>query len=251
MQDAKLKINNNEISFILPLTQPTGKVRVKERNSFYEYGNPVAVRQTNLSLNHYVEWQIGYDLLLNEENKNKTTLNNKQFINYKGEDKLPYELSEILYYSFQNKYITKNDILNVYNEIRATKDTIDILDEMQITRTNPIETKINNVEFYKMKVSYPLIVHKFGQYDIYAEIMNREKQRAIGIQPMLYVCLPIISLKFKEQPLGRILNSKECGEWVIGKEEAKLSLELFRIFGMLTEKHKYDVSMILKTLFSV
>ena len=251
MQDAKLKINNNEISFILPLTQPTGKVRVKERNSFYEYGNPVAVRQTELSLKNYVEWQIGYDLLLNEDNKSKTTLNDKQFLNYKNERKLPYELSEILYYSFKNNYITKNDIQNIYKEIQETKETIDILDEMQITRTNPIETSINNVDFYKMKVSYPLIVHKFGKYDIYAEIMNREKQRAVGVQPMLYVCLPITSLKYKEQPLGRILESKECGEWVIGKEEAKLSLELFRIFGMLTEKHKFDVSEILKTLFSI
>lgn len=251
MKDAKLKIGNNEISFILPLTQPTGKVRVKERNSFYEYGNPVAVRQTELSLKNYVEWQIGYDLLLNEDNRSKTTLSDKRFLNYKNEKKLPYELSEILYYSFKNNYITKNDIQNVYKEIQETKETIDILDEMQITRTNPIETKINNVDFYKMKVSYPLIVHKFGKYDIYAEIMNREKQRAVGVQPMLYVCLPITSLKYKEQPLGRILDSNECGEWVIGKEEARLSLELFRIFGMLTEKHKYDVSEILKILFDI
>lgn len=122
---------------------------------------------------------------------------------------------------------------------------------MQITRTNPIETKINNVDFYKMKVSYPLIVHKFGKYDIYAEIMNREKQRAVGVQPMLYVCLPITSLKYKEQLLGRILDMKECGEWVIGKEEARLSLELFRIFGMLTEKHKYDVLKIVEILFNI
>lgn len=52
MQDAKIRIDKNQISFILPLTQPTGKVRIKERNSFYEYGNPVAVRKTKVSLNH-------------------------------------------------------------------------------------------------------------------------------------------------------------------------------------------------------
>ena len=98
MNDAKLKIDNKAISFELPLTQPTGKVRVKERNSFYEYGNPVAVRQTPISLRHYVEWQIGYDLLFNNENKNKTTLANMIFTNYKDEKKLPYELSEIIYY---------------------------------------------------------------------------------------------------------------------------------------------------------
>lgn len=251
MQDAKFEKNGNEISFVLPLTQPTGKVRIKERNSFYEYGNPVAVRKTPLSLKNYVEWQIGYDLLFNDENLIKTTLKNKNFTNYKGENKLPYELSEIIYYSYENKYIDLNDIKNIYDRINATDKTLDVLDSMQITRTNPIEVKIEDVDFYQMKVSYPLIVHKFGKYDIYAEIMNREKQRAVGVQPMLYVCLPITSLIFSEQPIGRILNSKECGKWIIGQEEARLSLELFRIFGMLTEKHKFDVCQILKVLFNV
>lgn len=249
MQDAVLKCDSNNFAFVLPLTQPTGKIRIKERNSFYEYGNPVAVRQTPLSLRNYVEWQIGYDLLHNNDNENKTTLTNFEFINYKGERKLPYELSEIIYYSHKKGFINDKDIDNTINRIQSTKQTIDILDSMQIVRTNPIETKIDDVDFYQMKVSYPLIVHKFGKYDIYAEIMNREKQRAVGLQPMLYVCLPITSLKFSEQPIGRVLNAKECGEWEIGKEEAMLSLELFRIFGMLTEKHKYDVFEILKTLF--
>lgn len=251
MQEAKLKIEGDIISFVLPLTQPTGKVRIKERNSFYEYGKPVAVRKTELSLKHYVEWQIGYDLLFNSENKNKTTLTDKIFINYKNEKKLPYELSEIIYYSFENKNIELEEIKKIYNETKNTKDTIDVLDEMQITRTNPIETKINDMDFYKMKVSYPLIVHKFGKYDIYAEIINREKQRAVGVQPMLYVCLPLTSLKFTKPFIGRVLDAKECGEWIIGKEESNLALELVRIFGMLSEKHKYDVLKILEILFNI
>lgn len=251
MQDTKLNIDNNRISFVLPLTQPTGKVRVKERNSFYEYGNPVAVRQTALTLRHYVEWQIGYDLLFNDDNKNKTTLTNKSFINYKNECKLPYELSEIVYYSYNNQFINLDDIKKLYDDIKNTRETIDVLDEMQINRTNSIETSINGIDFYKMKVSYPLIVHKFGKYDIYAEIMNREKQRAIGVQSMLYVCLPITSLEFTKNPIGRVLDSNESAKWIIEKDEASLSLELFRIFGMLTEKHKFDVSRILEVLFDI
>ena len=78
---------------------------MKERNSFYEYGNPVAVRQTKISLRRYVEWQRGYDLLYSEENLLKTTLKDYEFKNYKQEIKLPYELSEMVFYSFKNKYI--------------------------------------------------------------------------------------------------------------------------------------------------
>lgn len=251
MNEAKFCIENDKIFVTLPLTSPTGKVRIKERNSFYEYGIPVAVRQTPLSLKHYVEWQIGYDILNSIENRTRTMLQNYPFVNYKGESKLPYELAEILFYSCEKKLVDKKDIIMTYNEILSTEKTIDIMEEMQITRTNPMETKINGIDFYKMKISYPLLVHRFGKYDIYAEIIIKEKQRAVGIQPMLYVCLPITALQFEHNALERTLESKECASWNIGKEEAKLSLELFRIFGMLSKKHKYDVAAILKTLFNL
>ena len=88
-----------------------------------------------------------------------------------------------------------------------------------------------------------------GKYDIYAEVMNREKQRGVGVQPMLYVCIPITSLAFEQDPIGRSLNAKESSNWYVGKEEAKLSLELFRMFGMLSVKHRHDVLTILETLF--
>ena len=39
-QEARFNIDGDRISVILPLTQPTGKIRIKERNSFYEYGLP-------------------------------------------------------------------------------------------------------------------------------------------------------------------------------------------------------------------
>jgi len=250
-QEARFNIDGDRISVILPLTQPTGKIRIKERNSFYEYGLPVAVRRTPLTLRHYVEWQIGYDLLNNEENRNKTMLSDKIFSNNKGETKLPYELAEILFYSYRENLIGFDRIAETFNQITHTEHTLDVLEEMQISRTNPIQAKINDVDFYKMKISYPLLVHRFGKYDIYAEIAIKEKQRAVGIQPMLYVCLPLSSLNFEQNYQGRILNAKECAEWVISSEEAKLSLELFRIFGMLSEKHKFDVTQIFKTLFQL
>ena len=156
-----------------------------------------------------------------------------------------------MFYSCEKKLVDKKDVILTYNKILSTEKTIDIIDEMQITRTNPVETEINGVNFYRMKISYPLLVHKFGKYDIYAEIIIKEKQRAVGIQPMLYVCLPVTALQFEHNALGRTLDSRECASWNIGKEEAALSLELFRIFGMLSKKHKYDAAAILKTLFNL
>ena len=79
VEDALVAACNNEISVILPLTKATGKIRLKLRNSFCEYGVPFASRQTPISLQTYVEWQIGYDLLATSTNANKTSLRNKPF----------------------------------------------------------------------------------------------------------------------------------------------------------------------------
>src|ERR1039457_4552459 len=45
----------------LPLTDVTGKVRVKEKSSD-GFGLPVAPSKTSLGKKHYLEWQIGYDI---------------------------------------------------------------------------------------------------------------------------------------------------------------------------------------------
>ena len=96
-----------------------------QRNSFYEYGIPVAaVRRTKLSLKNYVEWQIGYDILKNQENLKKTLLIDYEFKNDKNEIKLPYELSEIIFYSRQVNFITDEDINNVYERILKTEKLI-------------------------------------------------------------------------------------------------------------------------------
>ena len=65
------------------MTKPTGKIRIKRRSFFAEYGEPVAPRQVALSHSNYVEWQIGYDLLASPENADKTTLKDKLFKNYR------------------------------------------------------------------------------------------------------------------------------------------------------------------------
>lgn len=251
IEGVKIGYDGEKLVVNLPMTQPTGKIRVKTRSFFGEYGNPMATRQELMNQKCYIEWQIGYDMLADRNNIDKTTLSDRTFENYKRETKYAYELSEIIFYSYKLGLIKDIDIEKTYKFIKGIKDNefIDVIDSMRIMRTNPVETKINQIDFYEMKVSYPLIVHKFGKYDIYTEVINKEKQRGVGVQPMLYVCIPIIELQFDEEPLGRILKPKERGRWIIKEEEAKLALELFEIFGMLSKKHQYDVLAIMRMLF--
>ena len=248
VESAKVKVSGTDISVLLPMTKPTGKVRLKRRNSFYEYGEPFATRKNAIGLTAYIEWQIGYDLPKNTDNAKKTTLSKLIFRNYKGKAKYPYELSEIIYYSYKIGLITGQDIKTLKRQINSVRDA-ELIENKKITRSNSIETKIGGLQFYEMEVTYPLVVHKFGNYDIYAEVINREKQRAVGIQPMLYVCLPITSVEFTTNVLGRALDTKECSRWKIGQSEAKLALELFRVFGMLSVNHKFDILALLGVLF--
>lgn len=252
-ENAKIEYDGKNLAVVLPMTQPTGKIRIKTRTFFGEYGNPIAARQEPLNQKCYIEWQIGYDMLATKDNIDKTTLSDRTFDNYKDETKFAYELSEILFYSHELGLINDSDIKEAYEFIQAIPDDnlIDTIDSMRITRTNPVKTKINNIDFYEMKVAYPLIVHKFGKYDIYSEVMNREKQRGVGVQPMLYVCIPIIELSFNKEPLCRTLEPKEYSKWIIKEDEAKLTFELFKIFGMLSKKHQYDVLAIMRMLFNI
>ena len=233
----------------LPLTRPTGKVRVKWRSCFSEYGEPIATRTVPLPPSSYVEWQIGYDLPKSPENAGKTSLRGLTFKNYKGETKFAYELSEIVFYARQHGLIEDTDIAKCIAGIQSVPDANTFEETASVCRTEPEEVNINGLPFNEMQVPYPLYVYRFGQSEIFAEIMIREKQKAVGTQAMLYVCMPITALTFLRSPIGHNLDQNECAEWHIGREEAAISLELFRVFGMLSPKHRHDVLSILKMLF--
>ena len=236
---AKVVVSDDGLKVMLPLTIAKGKVRLKERSFFARNGLPVFGRSQNITQTCYVEWQIGFDLLVNDKNKKKTSLKRMTFNNNNGKPKWAYELSEILYYSAKMGMLSLEQIKDAYRYVAsiAEADTLEMRHDMQICRTHALEDTVNDMRFYRMTVC------------VCAEVVTKEKQYAAGTQPMLYVCLPITSLQFKKNIIGRSLDAKETADWVIGEEEASLSLELFRIFGMLSPNHRFDVLAILKMLF--
>ena len=159
-------------------------------------------------------------------------------------------MSEIVFYARKHRLIEDAEIAKCIADIRSVSDANTFEETASVGRTEPERVHINGLPFEEMKVSYPLFVHRLGRSEIFAEIMIREKQKAVGTQAMLYVCLPITALTFLQQPIGRKLDKKECAEWRIGREEAALSLELFRVFGTLSPKHRHDVISILEMLFT-
>lgn len=246
------KFEDNKIFVEIPLTARSGKARVKIRNSFYEYGLPTATRQIPFSQKHYIEWQIGYDADKSDNEKiNLTSLENTEFIGANGKKKALYELSEYLFYFTKWEIIEINEINDILKFLENI-DSNDFLDsKFQILRSHPMQRDILGIDFYCSEVKYPLLVHKFGGFDILIEIIIKEKQRAIGVQPMLYVCFPITELKSannKSYLLGRVADSKECAYLILDSKDKQFLLETFKVFGILSESHNYDIRRILELI---
>lgn len=125
---------------------------------------------------------------------------------------------------------------------------LDSRSDLQILRSHHISKNILGVEFYESQVKYPLLVHKFNHFDVLVEIIIKEKQRAVGVQPMLYVCFPITELYCNSALLGRVAESKECGLLILDSKDENFLLETFKIFGMLSKSHNYDVREIVKII---
>ncbi|MGX3010212.1 R.Pab1 family restriction endonuclease [Helicobacter sp. 23-1044] len=226
------------VNYALPLTAVAGKVRIKERNTFSDYGLPIAPTKTRITIKHYIEWQIGYDEVVAKDDFH--------FMGANGKPKNLFELSQIVQKFYQNGVIKKSDLLALKDNVEQNSELIENV--MKIMRSNFVPRKIANMDFLESQISYPLLVHKFENDEFLSEIVVREKQRAVGIQAMLYFCFPVYLLKNangNSDFLGRCINSKEMGFLEINQNNIHIFLKMLQIFGILSQNHKHDVIEIL------
>lgn len=112
MANPIITIENSNILIELPLTTPTGKVRVKRRIN--NFGYPIATRSTQLQEKDYIEWQISYA-------SKKGTLPFIEFSN----GKIGYELSEMLCFAKKLGIIDKEDFKELHDFVNNVKQTIE------------------------------------------------------------------------------------------------------------------------------
>lgn len=244
-------VKNESISVAVPLTKGTEKTRIKSRSIMNEYGVPVATKQTPLSLNHYVEWQIGYDVVTDEEEKLKrSSLQNFCFIGANGKEKALYELSEYVWYFHKWGFISKLELENLSATLKTIPDDclFDINAELAIKRSHFVEKKFNGLPFFFTKVEYPMLVHKFDNFEIVTEIIIREKQYAIGVQPMLYLCFPVTELICEPALIGRKATTNEKGLFKFSASNYGILMKLLHQFGMLSKNHRHDILKIIEVI---
>lgn len=242
-----------KITCKIPLTTTSGKIRVKRRESVNQYGIPVATRRENFSQNHYIEWQISYDVRTDDiPNVGHTTLANKKFIGANTETKSLYELSEIVYHFSKFGAISRSTLVGIKNFIITAGDNelIDVNPDFKINRSFKTHNNLFGIEFENSIVSYPLLIHRFENSQIITEVVIREKQRAVGVMPMLYLCFPITELVATEPLLGRTAMKKETADFIFDKSKIEVLLEIIKIFGILSASHKHDISSIIDLIIN-
>lgn len=194
--------------------------------------------------NHYIEWQIGYDVT--QDRINDTTLRRLQFTGANGKLKSLYELSEIVHYLKNFGAISPQQIQALSQRLAALPVTSFVENSLHISRDIFMPKTIAGLNFYCSHVNYPLAIYQFNG-NLISEVIIREKQRAIGVQPMLYFCFPVTNLS-PTTPLpliGRIASQNEHATLIINRNDANDYLKMLEIFGVLSESHNHDILEIL------
>ncbi len=235
------------IEVSIPLTSISGKVRVKIRHAFSDYGVSTATRTIPFSLKHYVEWQIGYDVPIKDKKNLNSLLKDEKYHFLGANDKVKtlYELSEIIYYAKQLGLISLENLENTLKYLEKQKQFIE--DNFMITRERFRSHQFGGMDFELSHISYPLLIHSFNDNQL-SEIVIREQQYGSKTQAMLYFCFSILELKAATPLLNRTATLKEHALLIIHKTNAPMFLEMLKIFGLLSQAHHDDVLKILEKI---
>ncbi|WQS18736.1 R.Pab1 family restriction endonuclease [Helicobacter pylori] len=241
-----IKVNDDKkaIEVSIPLTSISGKVRVKIRHAFSDYGISTATRKIPFSLKHYVEWQIGYDVPIEDKEKFElTTLKDEKyhFLGANNKRKTLYELSEIIDYAKRLGLISLENLENTLKYLEKQKQFI----EDNFIRERFRSHQFGGMDFELSRISYPLLIHSFNDNQL-SEIVIREQQYGSKTQAMLYFCFSILELKTATPLLNRTAALKEHALLTIHKTNALVFLEMLKIFGLLSQAHHNDVLKILE-----
>jgi hypothetical protein len=236
---------NNAIELTFSASN-NGKFRFKTREKNEIFGKTFATRQNAFHEKVYLEWQVGYDALVDDvkSGKKQTKLTQSTFIGSNGKAKYLFELSEILYESIKCDLISMQEIDKLQTEITAYNK---FFDEKEIVVETSSALLFNGVPFRETAIKLPTLLMP-QQDGTLIEISIQKQQYASGVQPMIYFDIP-----FKSFANWKVLDGKKSVKgnnlkYLINKDNAEVILNMFKVFGMASSRHKFDVEQILNTI---
>jgi len=244
MEDIVFRVEKDKLILDLP-TKNKGKFRWKTRADNALYGEGFPTTTTEFTESAYVEWQIGYDSEVGHEKKT-TILEDLIFVGANGKRKNPYELSEILHLLIQSNIIRKEDLVKLTNEIEKRDYSFD--ESFQIENSKSVIFPIEGFLFHKHDTVLPTFSYYDNPRGLSIEISIQKQQYASGVQPMVYLSIPIQNFENCNRILGKTSKNINSASLIVDKTNASVFLNLFVFFGMCSWKHKHDVLSILRLL---
>lgn len=231
----------------LPLTDVTGKVRPKQRTED-GYGEPLAPTKTTLGAKHYLEWQIGYDT---READAPNVVKEIQFVR-RGEAKFGAELSRMLVDALRLGVISTNDLLREHDRLaKYSEATLEEREGITTEKTPPSAkggTLPDGFTRWTQKVPQFLRETEHG----WIQIQLKPRQRAVGNQAMVYVCLPlnrVLAADGSPRAPGPA-KTKETVFYDFTRANAGFLLDIVRAFAIASKQHNEDMGQILGTILA-
>ena len=221
----------------LPLTDVTGKVRVKEKTAD-GFGIPVAPSKTVLDAKHYLEWQIGYDT---PDAKGLTVVPQIKFTR-KGETKYGHELSKIIFEAVRLGLLSTNELVREVELLK--KNSTGTFEESRAVEVE-ISTNTTADGFQSAVQKLPQFTKTTAHGSV--QIQLKQKQRAVGYQAMIYVCLPMSEvLTMDGSPRkSAVAKSKETVFYEFNRDNAAFLMDIVHAFGIASAQHQEDIQKIL------
>jgi R.Pab1 restriction endonuclease len=232
-----ISTTTNSICVRLPLTDVTGKVRVKEKSSD-GFGLPVAPSKVSLGEKYYLEWQIGYDI---PNTNSPSVVPEIKFIR-NGETKYGHELSKIIFEAVRLGILSTNDLIR----------EIDLLKKIPTTDFEESHAVQVEVSTNAAADGFQSAVQRLPQFTKstphgWVQIQLKQKQRAVGYQAMVYVCLPmaeVLAMDGSPRKPGSA-RSKETVYYDFTRANSDLLLDIIHAFGIASQQHNEDIRQIL------
>jgi len=244
MEDIRHVSKEKIVELFLP-TKNKGKFRWKTRTDNSQFGSVFATATIPFTENSYIEWQIGYDSEINHTKKT-TMLDNLEFVGANGKIKNPYELSEILYLMKQSNIITKEDIRNLIIDIEKRDFSFD--EQYSIKTSQKEVVTISDFKFHQQDIILPTFSDYKTDKNLSIEISIQKQQYASGVQPMVYLCIPIQRFQNYKLMIGKTSRDVDEAKLVIDDSNKEFVFSLFKYFGICSSRHKHDVLSILQML---
>lgn len=238
------EVLNRKLKIFVPVKN-AGKFRWKNRTNCNEYGKGFSTAEIPYTKNSYIEWQIGYDVMISDVESKPTSLTEITFTGANGKLKHPYELSEILFGMLEAGIISHNDLRELIEDVHHSKRSLQ--DEYSIQTVEKGKCKIESLLCNEQIISLPRFVYENIEGGPVIEVSIEKQQYATGVQPMLYISIPVLCLEHGKEFIGK--TNKEIGlsydAFIIDETNKNYIMNTFRLFAICSEKHKHDVSEIL------